>query len=68
MRQNGMDQCDEGAEIDCHLAVEHGKVDSLWLCEIGSMLGSSVEHDAVDCGIIFEHPCKNVSASRILYW
>jgi hypothetical protein len=64
MRQDSMDKCDEGAEIDCDLAVELGKVDSIWLSEIGAMLGSSVEHDTVDRGMTFEHPC-NMSAPVI---
>jgi hypothetical protein len=49
VRESGVDQGNEGSEVDGYFAVEALEVDSVWLGEVVGRLGACVEEDAVDC-------------------
>lgn len=64
-----MDERNVGREVYGDCAMESGEVYGLGLAEVGARFGAGVEHDAVDCGVLFEGSFyTKVSLLDVTWW
>jgi hypothetical protein len=54
VRESGVDEGNEGSEVDGYFAVEGLEVDSVWLGEVVGSLGACIEKYGVNRRVCFE--------------